>query len=129
MTVVSHIKKAEQWSETCKDYTFCREKYCQSFWDSQGVLIIDFLKERTINVAYYSKLLKDRAKPVCPSKRRGLSAKSVCLLHDNAPAHTAAVTTGILEEMHWEVLPHPVYSPDLAPSDSHLFSPLKEPVG
>jgi hypothetical protein len=28
--------------------------------------------------------------------------------------------------MHWEALLHPVYSPDLAPSDFHVFGPLKE---
>jgi histone-lysine N-methyltransferase SETMAR len=28
--------------------------------------------------------------------------------------------------MKFEVLPHPPYSPDLAPSDFHLFGPLKE---
>jgi hypothetical protein len=31
--------------------------------------------------------------------------------------------------MLWEVLPHPAYSPDLVPSDSHLFSQLKESLG
>jgi len=31
-----------------------------------------------------------------------------------------------LGEMHWEVFPHPAYSPDLAPSDFHLFGRLKE---
>jgi hypothetical protein len=52
--------------------------------------------------------------------------KSVCLLHDNARPHTAAVTTGTMEEMHWEVLPHLAYRCDLMPSDFHLFGPLKE---
>jgi histone-lysine N-methyltransferase SETMAR len=28
--------------------------------------------------------------------------------------------------MGWTVLPHPPYSPDLAPSDFHLFGPLKD---
>jgi len=27
--------------------------------------------------------------------------------------------------MGWEVLPHPPYSPDLAPSDYHLFGAVK----
>jgi len=27
--------------------------------------------------------------------------------------------------MGWELLQHPPYSPDLAPSDFHLFGPLK----
>jgi histone-lysine N-methyltransferase SETMAR len=28
--------------------------------------------------------------------------------------------------MGWTVLPHPLYSPDLAPSDFHLFGLLKD---
>jgi histone-lysine N-methyltransferase SETMAR len=28
----------------------------------------------------------------------------------------------------WTVLPHPPYSPDLAPSDFHLFSALKDTI-
>jgi histone-lysine N-methyltransferase SETMAR len=43
--------------------------------------------------------------------------------------HTATVTTGTLEEMQREVLAHPAYSPYLAPSNFHLFSPLKETLG
>jgi len=39
------------------------------------------------------------------------------------------MTIGTLEEMHWEVLPHPAHSPDLASSDLHLFSPLKDAPG
>jgi hypothetical protein len=31
--------------------------------------------------------------------------------------------------MHWEVLPHFAYSPDLAPSDFHLFGPFDEALG
>jgi hypothetical protein len=38
------------------------------------------------------------------------------------------VTAGTLEEMHWEILPHPTYSSDLPPSYFHLFGPLKEEI-
>jgi len=31
--------------------------------------------------------------------------------------------------MHWEALPHPICSPDMAPSDVHLFGQLKEALG
>jgi hypothetical protein len=39
------------------------------------------------------------------------------------------VTTGTLEEVHWEVLSHPACSSDLAPRDFHLFGSLKEALG
>jgi hypothetical protein len=55
-----HLKKARQRLKTCEGFIFCRGSYGQRFWDSQGTLFIDFLiEQRTINAAYYSKLLKD----------------------------------------------------------------------
>ena len=46
------------------------------------------------------------------------------LQHDNAQDHTAKVTKAAILELGWEILVHPPYSPDLAPSDFHLFSSL-----
>jgi hypothetical protein len=34
------------------------------------------------------------------------------------------MTKATIRELDWEILPHPPYSPDLAPSDYHLFSSL-----
>ncbi|KAG5321119.1 MOS1T transposase, partial [Pseudoatta argentina] len=45
----------------------------------------------------------------------------VILLHDNARPHVAKTVKTYLETLKWEVLPHPLYSPDIAPSDFHLF--------
>ncbi|KAG5318098.1 MOS1T transposase, partial [Pseudoatta argentina] len=45
----------------------------------------------------------------------------VTLLHDNARPHVAKPVKTYLETLKWEVLPHPPYSPDIAPSDFHLF--------
>ncbi|KAJ8882410.1 hypothetical protein PR048_014218 [Dryococelus australis] len=50
----------------------------------------------------------------------------VVLLHDNAQLHSAAVTQQLLASFQWEVFDHPPYSPDLAPSDFHLFPVLKK---
>ena len=44
---------------------------------------------------------------------------------DNARPHVSKVTQAKLEELGWDTVPHPPYSPDLAPSDYHLFRPLK----
>ncbi|GBP39659.1 Mariner Mos1 transposase [Eumeta japonica] len=43
------------------------------------------------------------------------------LLHDNAQPHVAKPVKTYLETLQWEVLPHPPYSPDIAPSDFYLF--------
>jgi histone-lysine N-methyltransferase SETMAR len=45
--------------------------------------------------------------------------------HDNARPHTSLATRRKLLELDWEVMQHPPYSPDLAPSDYHLFRSLQ----
>ncbi|GJQ65331.1 hypothetical protein Trydic_g7447 [Trypoxylus dichotomus] len=41
--------------------------------------------------------------------------------HDNARPHIAKSIKTYLETVKWEVLPHPPYSQDIAPSDYYLF--------
>ncbi|KAG5319831.1 MOS1T transposase, partial [Pseudoatta argentina] len=56
-------------------------------------------------------------------KRKGFLAihDKVILLHDNARPHVAKPVKTYLETLKWEVLIHSLYSPDIAPSDFHLF--------
>ncbi|GFV53546.1 histone-lysine N-methyltransferase SETMAR [Trichonephila clavipes] len=51
--------------------------------------------------------------------------RCVVFHQDNARPHTSVVTRQKPWELGWEVLMHPPYSPDLAPSDYHLFHALK----
>ena len=51
--------------------------------------------------------------------------KGVIFPQDNTRAHTSLVTRKELLELGWEVMPHPPYSPDLAPSNYHLFRSLQ----
>ena len=51
---------------------------------------------------------------------------NVLLQHDNARPHTSIRTMEAITSFGWTVIPHPPYSPDLAPSDYHLFGPMKE---
>jgi histone-lysine N-methyltransferase SETMAR len=44
---------------------------------------------------------------------------------DNALAHKSVLAMGKLRDLHYELLEHPPFSPDLTPSDFHLFSNLK----
>ena len=47
-------------------------------------------------------------------------------MQDNAPAHWALATQKKLAYLGFQYLDHPPYSPDLAPSDYHLFPGLKK---
>jgi histone-lysine N-methyltransferase SETMAR len=60
------------------------------------------------------------------NKRHGMLTFNEALLHDNAWPHTAAHTPALLEHFNWELFDHPPYSPDLTPSDYHLFTYLKK---
>jgi [histone H3]-lysine36 N-dimethyltransferase SETMAR len=96
------------------------------FWDSKGILLIDYLqKGSTITGVYYASLL-DQLDDAIRSKRPGLQRKSVLFLQDNAPAHKAAVVMAKLHELRYQLVDHPPYSPDLAPSDFFLFAKLKK---
>jgi len=51
--------------------------------------------------------------------------KKIIFYKDNASAHNSVLAMGKLRDLHDELLEHPPYSPDLAPSDFYLFPKLK----
>jgi histone-lysine N-methyltransferase SETMAR len=58
--------------------------------------------------------------------RPSLKNKKKIIFHqDNAPAHKSVLEMGKLRDLHYELLEHPPYSPDLAPSHFYLFLKLK----
>ncbi len=55
--------------------------------------------------------------------------KKVWFFHDNAPAYGVKLIQALLQSLHWDIFSYPPYSPDLAPSDIHLFPGLKGELG
>ena len=99
------------------------------FWDMRGVLLVKFQEHgRTVNASSYCSLL-ERLKTAIRTKRKGLLTQGLILLHDNARPHTARLTLETVEQLGLEELPHPPYSLDFAPSDYHLFGPMKKMLG
>ena len=90
------------------------------FWDSTGVIYWE-LVDRTVSSEVYCAQI-DRVSEVLFDLGR---EEPVIFLHDNASSHTAKLTKKKLDDLGLEVLPHPPYSPDMAPSDFHLFTSLK----
>jgi len=101
------------------------EKFSPRFWNQDVILLIDYLpKGQNINAEYYSSLLV-QVKDILKEKLRGKGTEGVLFLQDNAPAHRSLATQNKLAYLGFQYLDHPPYSPDLAPSDYHLFPGLK----
>ena len=95
------------------------------FWDSEGVVLVDFLEsKKTVTGAYYVEILKKLRAKLAEKRPEKLHGR--ILFHHNAPVHSSWIVRHVLREFRWELLPHPPYSLDLAPSDFFLFPKLKE---
>jgi len=93
------------------------------FWDERGVIVEHYMaRGNTVTSATYAYLLKNHLRPAVKSKRRGRLSTSVLLQHDNARPHTAHSTVATIQDLSFECFPHPPYSPDLAPSDFHVWT-------
>ena len=103
-----------------------KEMFC-IWWDQKGVLYYELLKPgETINGERYRTQLI-RLKRAMAENRPEYATKheAIILHHDNARPHVAILVKNYLENSGWEFLPHPPYSPDLAPSDYHLFRSMQ----
>ncbi|GFY02127.1 histone-lysine N-methyltransferase SETMAR [Trichonephila clavipes] len=79
----------------------------------------------TINSEVYCHQL-DKLNDALQQKRSELiNGKGVAFHQDNARPHTSLVTRQKLLQLEWDTMPHPPYSPDLAPSDYYLFRSLQ----
>jgi len=93
------------------------------FWDAEGLILAEFLEPgQTITAARYVQTLH---KLRCALRDKHLG-RNIIILHDNARPHAARLTLEAIAKMGWDVLPHPSYSPVLAPSDYHLFGFMKD---
>jgi hypothetical protein len=54
-----------------------------------------------------------------------LQKKKLIFHQDNAPAYKSVLAMGRFRDLHYELLEHPPYFPDLGPSDLYLFPKLK----
>ena len=96
------------------------------FFSGEGVAIkVPVKKGKSITGKYYKDVVLKKLKKYYQKRRPATGFKHVRLLHDNAPAHTSAIVAVFLKKEKVTVLPHPPYSPDLAPCDFFLFPKVK----
>ena len=89
----------------------------QFFTNKGPAFQIPVPKGRTVSGKFYKNVDLRKWKHYYKSRRPKTGLKYFRHLHDNAPAHKACIVTDFLETEKVTVLPHPPYSPDLAPCD------------
>lgn len=100
------------------------------WWDFKGVIFYDLLPQgKSIDSTLYCSQLTKLNESIRRKRPELANRKGVVFHHDNARPHTSLVTRNKLLALGWDLLPHPPYSPDLAPSDYHLFRSLQNSLG
>jgi len=96
------------------------------FFDWKGTVYHEFVpRGQMVNKQLYQEVLS-RLRDAVRRKRPELWENQTWMLHhDNAPAHELLLIRSYLAKHQTSVVPHPPYSPDLAPADFFLFPKLK----
>ena len=88
------------------------------FFDSTGMIYVYWVPTgQTVNKEYYVEVLREFRKKF-QGKRPALFKLDQWHFHKgNAPVHISILVTDYLTKMGIKIVPHPPYSPDLAPCD------------
>jgi histone-lysine N-methyltransferase SETMAR len=96
------------------------------FSDIQGIVHKEFIPPgQTVNGKFYCEVLKWLREGIWRKHPDKWKKNSWFLHHDNAPAHTSLAVRQFLKSKNITVVPHPSYSPDLAPCNFFLFPKMK----
>ena len=95
------------------------------FWLERRCPSWSLPRGQMVNKQLYQEVLA-RLWDAVPRKRPELWKNQTWNLHhDNVPAHVSLLIRSYLAKHQTSVVPHPTYSPDLAPADFFLFPKLK----
>jgi len=95
-------------------------------FDWQGVINYEFIpRGQTVNKEFYVAVLKRLREAVCRKRPQLWTNQNWVLHHDNAPAHSSFLVCNFLVKNETTVVPQPLYSPNLSPTDFLLFPKLK----
>ena len=97
------------------------------FFDAYGpVAQIPVPKGERLNGEFYANKCVREVEKVYEMRRPCTRARGIKLLHDNARPHVSKYARNTIEDIGFETIEHPPYSPDLSPCDFWLFPVLKE---
>ena len=96
------------------------------FWDKADVLLTEYLpRETTIKGPHYTSII-ERLHSVIVERGRGKVSHGVLLLHGSAFIDKCKIVQAAIRQAGFIELNHLVYSPDIALTNYHPLSNLKE---
>jgi len=115
----SRPKKARTQKSKLKMMLIC-------FFGQEGIVHREFVPPgMTVNADFYCGVLRRLCENVWRKMPQKWRNQNLIIHHDNAPAHRSFKVSKFLAENNMTVIPHPPYSPDMAPCDFFLFPKLK----
>jgi len=122
----SWVTPGEPSTSTARPNRYGRKTMLCVWWDQKDVIYYELLKPgETINTERYRQQMINLNQALCEKQPKYQKRQhKVILLHDNAPSHIAKLIKETIEAFDWEILSLAAYSPDLAPSDYHLFASM-----
>ena len=98
-----------------------------TFFDKWGVIFMHWVpRGQTVNQHYMIKVFRQLTSVHIPRKRPEFKKGKWKVHMDNARPHLARLVLAWLAKNHIEVVPHPLYSPDLARNDFFLYPAVKK---
>lgn len=94
------------------------------WWDMRGIIHFELLERNQTITAELFLFATTFNRLTAIQQKKPDSRQPVLLLDDNARPHIALMTRTAVQQLGWKMLPHPAYSPDVAPGDLHLFHSL-----
>lgn len=131
--VYNNVQRTKEWrssgqsaSQVAKPEVHQRKVLLSVWWSKRGIEHYEVLPNgQTITSEIYRQQLDRLLVKLRKNRPELINRKGVLLQHDNARPHVAKSTVKHINDFAWSVLPHPPYSPDLAPSDYALFRSLQ----
>ena len=112
-------KKARMHESKLKTMFIC-------FFDQEGIVHREFVPpEMTVNADSYCDVLRRLRENVRCKRPQKWQNQKLIIHHNNPSAHRSFKVSQFLAKNSMTVVPHPPYSPDLAPCDFFLFPKLK----
>ena len=109
-----------------RDDFSAKKAHVTVIWGLRGPLLVDYaLRGESLNTNRFKTLVFPKLKQAALGWRQKTGLTEFVLHWDNAPFHRSKDTLELLDQENLATLPHPPYSPDLAPCDFYLFGYLK----